>query len=58
MSMSMSGQHLRLKSEELSFSDGWSGIITGRVKHGRHPKEFPRLIMLLEKSLFLDIFDS
>ena len=57
MIMSMNGQHPRLKSEELSFSDGLSGIFTGRVKHGRHPKELPRLVILLEKSLFLDIFD-
>ena len=58
MSMSMSGQHLRLESEQLSFSDGLSGIFTRRVKHGRYPKELLRLVILLEKSLFLDIFDS
>ena len=47
--MSMSGQHLHLETEELSFSDGLSGIFMGRVKHERHPKEFPRLVILLER---------
>ena len=43
-------QHLDLETEELSFSDGLGGIFTGRVEHGQHSEQLPRLIVLLDSN--------
>ena len=44
---SITSQHLDGEAENLSFSDGRCGILTGRVEHGQHAEQLPVAITLL-----------
>jgi hypothetical protein len=47
-SNSITSQHLDGKTENLSFSDSGSGIITRRIEHRKHSEELPVLVTLLD----------